>query len=219
VKIRGSRVEVGEIEVVLNQHSAVREVAVVARENRAAENQLVAYVVLRQQGTTTVNDLRSFMKAKLPDYMIPAAFVLLDILPITPNGKVDRRALPELDPRRPELEQAFVAPQNDFENSIATVWRDALHLEKVGIHDNFFDLGGHSLLLVQVHSRVQRLVDRDLSLIEMFEHPTVHSLATHLGQETRHSLQENQNHIQNKIDSKSRITRQRLQRQRLSHGE
>ena len=173
VKIRGFRIEVGEIEAVLNQHPAVREVAVVARENRAGENQLVAYIVLRQQVTTTVSDLRSFMKAKLPDYMTPAAFVLLDLIPLTPNGKVDRRALPEPDPGRPELEQAFVAPQNDFENSIATVWRDALHLDKVGIHDNFFDLGGHSLLLVQLHSHVQKLVGRDLSLIEMFEHPTV----------------------------------------------
>ena len=219
VKIRGFRIEIGEIEAVLNHHPAVRGVAVVARENRAAENQLVAYVVLRQQETTTVGDLQSFMKAKLPDYMIPAAFVFLDILPLTPNGKVDRRALPEPDPGRPELEQAFVAPQNDLENNIATVWRDALHLEKVGIHDNFFDLGGHSLLLVQVHSRVQRLVSRDLSLIEMFEHPTVHSLADHLSQGTREFVKQSQDRSQNRIDNKIRITRQRLQRQRLSQGE
>jgi hypothetical protein len=159
------------------------------------------------------------MKAKLPGYMIPATLVLLEILPLTPNGKVDRRALPEPDPRRPELEQAFVAPQNDFEKSIAAVWRDALHLEKVGIYDNFFDLGGHSLLLVQVHSRVQGLVGRDLSLIEMFEHPTVYSLANHLSQGTREFVKQSQDRIQTRVDRKNRITRQRLQRQRLSQGE
>ena len=131
---------------------------------------------------------------------------------------MDRRALPAPGPR-PELEQAFVAPQNDFENGIATIWRDALHLEKVGIHDNFFDLGGHSLLLVQVHSRVQKLVGRDLSLIEMFEHPTVYSLANHLSQGTREFVKQSQDRIQTRIDSKSRITRQRLQRQRFSQGE
>ena len=166
-----------------------------------------------------LTELRSFIKAKLPDYMIRAAFVLLDLIPLTSNGKVDRRALPEPDPGRPELEQAFVAPQNDFENSIATVWRDALHLEKVGIHDNFFDLGGHSLLLVQLHSRVQKLVGRDLSLIEMFEHPTVYSLANHLSQGTREFVKQSQDRIQTRIDSKSRITGQRLQRQRFSQGE
>ena len=210
----------------LSQYPGVSEAVVVAREDVAGDpsaplrtgKQLVAYFVPNQEPAPAIHELRRFLKAKLPDYMVPSAYVFLDSIPLTSNGKVDWRALPEPDSRRPELEPAFVAPQNDFENSIATVWRDALHLEKVGIHDNFFDLGGYSLLLVQVHSRVQRLVSRDLSLIEMFEHPTVYSLANHLSQGKREFVKQSQDRIETRIDSKSRITRQRLQRQRRSQG-
>jgi acyl carrier protein len=122
------------------------------------------------------------MQEKLPDYMIPAAFILLDALPLTANGKVDRRALPAPDGIRPDLETRYVAPQNEVERTLAVIWQKALGLDKVGAHDNFFDLGGHSLLLTEVHSMLQETFKRTISLVDMFRYPTITTLATFLSQ-------------------------------------
>jgi hypothetical protein len=155
----------------------------VARPDGSGGNRLVAYVVESEGRPTTTGELRRHLKNTLPDYMIPASFVTLDALPLTPNGKVDRKALPEADGVRPELEEAYVAPRSEIERLIAGVWQDALRVEKVGVHDNFFNLGGHSLLIVQVNSKLREVLQAEVSIIEMFKYPTVSALAEHLSRE------------------------------------
>jgi amino acid adenylation domain-containing protein len=177
VKIRGHRVEVGEIEMTLLDHHGVKEAVVVPREDQADETRLVAYVVPAQAATPTIGDLRRLLQARLPDYMVPSAFVLLDALPLTPNGKVDRRALPAPDQARPSLDDTFVAPRTPVEEGLAAIWAQALGVEQVGIHDNFFELGGHSLLATQVMSRLCNTFQVELPLRSFFDAPTLASLA------------------------------------------
>ena len=198
MKIRGYRIELGEIESVLNQHAAVRESVVIADagfsseqsesgnrkakiENPQSERRLVAYVVVNDPAPS-INDLRNFLKAKLPEYMIPSAFVFLESLPLTPNGKVDRKALPVPDQARPELEAIFVRPRNPVEEMLAEIWAEVLKVERIGIHDNFFDLGGHSLLATQVVSRMRRALQVEIPLRALFETPTVAGLAERIGE-------------------------------------
>jgi len=177
VKIRGYRIEVTEIEMALLNHDAVREAIVVAREDHAGEQRLLAYLVPTGCFIPTVRELRSFLNERLPDYMIPSAIVILDTLPLTPNGKVDRRALPTPGGERPELETPFVAPRTPVEKALAQIWADVLSLDQVGIHDNFFELGGHSLLATQVISRVINAFNVKLPIKSLFESPTVADMA------------------------------------------
>jgi len=182
VKIRGFRVELGEIEAVLGGHPALREVVVLAREDGSGSKRLVAYVIPAQKPVPTVSELRNFLREKLPEYMVPSAFVMLETLPLTPSGKVDRRALPTPDGARPELEGAFVAPRTPVEKELAGIWTQVLDVERVSIYDNFFDLGGHSLLATQVISRVRTTYQVDLPLRRLFEMPTVAGLAALIAQ-------------------------------------
>ena len=175
VKLRGYRVELGEIEAVLAGHPAVHEAVTLVREETLEDQRLVAYVV-SPQGVTP-SDLRQHLKQKLPEYMVPAHFVMLDAFPLTPSGKVDRKALPIPDESRTLLETAFVAPRTPTEGQLAKIWQEVLKLDKVGTQDNFFELGGHSLLATQVLSRVRRALDVDVPLRAFFENPTVAGLA------------------------------------------
>lgn len=184
VKIRGFRIELGEIEAVLAQHPNVRESVVITREDIANERRLAAYVVPEQKEVYSVNELRHFLKEKLPDYMLPSAFVMLEILPLTTNGKVDRGALPMPENLRPELAASYQAPQSEVEKTIAKVWQEVLHLEKVGVNDNFFDLGGHSLLIVAANDKLKQYLRQDISIVEMFQNPTITSLAQYLSQKS-----------------------------------
>jgi hypothetical protein len=179
LKIRGYRIELGEIESVLRQHPGVRENVVLAREDSPGDKRLVAYIVASDR-QPEINELRDFLKRKLPDYMVPSAFVLLDCLPLTPNGKVDRRALPAPAQSRAEQTNPFVAPRTPGEESLARIWAEVLKLEKLGIHDNFFDLGGHSLLATQVISRVRQTFAMDIALRALFETPTVAGMIEHI---------------------------------------
>jgi amino acid adenylation domain-containing protein len=172
VKIRGLRIELGEIEALLMQHPQVREAIIIADKERSGEHRLIAYVVPSQE-TVSTSDLYNFLKQKLPDYMIPSAFVLLDTLPLTSNGKVDRRILSTLNVSTESLVASFVQPRSSLEKTLAAIWANVLRLEKVGIYDNFFNLGGHSLLATQVISRVQEAFSVDLSVRQLFEFPTV----------------------------------------------
>ncbi|MBA2448198.1 MAG: amino acid adenylation domain-containing protein [Chloroflexi bacterium] len=185
VKIRGFRVEPGEVEVVLGQHPAVREAVVLAREDQRGDQRLVAYVVAVQDSTPTPTDLRGFLRAKLPEYMVPAAFVPLAALPLTPNGKVDRRALPAPDRSGPELDSGFVPARTPVEATLARMWAEILGLDRVGIHDDFFALGGHSLLATQLVSRVRDAFRVDLPLRRLFETPTIAGLAEGIEREGR----------------------------------
>jgi non-ribosomal peptide synthase protein (TIGR01720 family) len=176
VKIRGFRIEPGEIEAVLGQHPSIRESVVIAREDTPGDKRLTAYLIPASGLAPTAGELRSFLKERLPGYMVPAAFVLLDRLPLTPSGKVDRRALPAPDQTRPELEKAFVAPRNASEEALTKIWVEVLRLEKVGIHDNFFELGGDSILSIQIVARANRSGLR-LTPKQVFQYQTIAELA------------------------------------------
>ena len=178
VKIRGFRIEPGEIEAVLNQHPGLRETLVTAREKVPGDKRLVAYIVPNREPAPTIRELRSFLKQKLPNYMVPSAYVVLDSLPLTLNGKVDRRALP--DPGSAELKNPFVAPRTPIEKTLATIWASFLKLEQIGVHDNFFELGGHSLLATQVLFRTREFFQMELPLRILFEKPTIAALAEHI---------------------------------------
>jgi amino acid adenylation domain-containing protein len=178
VKIRGFRIELGEIEAVLSEHRGVQGCVVVAREDRIGEKRLVGYVVVEEgEGGVTGGELRRYLKEKLPEYMVPGVWVLLDELPLTANGKVDRRGLPEPEGTRPELESGYVEAGTETEKLLAEIWTQVLGLERVGVHDNFFDLGGQSLIATQVVSRTRKALNIDLPLRRLFESPTVAELA------------------------------------------
>ena len=187
VKIRGFRIELNEIESILIQHPEIREVVVIAREDHPGNKQLVAYVVpeysLSDDHSLTVIILRTFLKEKVPEYMIPAAIVILDNIPLNSNGKVDRKSLPAPDGEILRGDQAFVAPSNSIETLIADVWSQVLGLERVGINDNFFDIGGNSLLVIQVHTKLQEILGQDISIVNLFRYPTINVLTQFLNQE------------------------------------
>ena len=177
VKIRGFRIEPGEIEAVLGEHDVVRETAVLTKPDSQGNKQLVAYVVTQQGETTDAPTLRAFLKERLPEYMVPSLVMLLDEMPLTPSGKIDRRALPEPDKSARAVVQAFVAPRTAVEAVVAKVWSEILAAERVGVNDNFFDLGGHSLLATQVISRLKTSFKINLPLRSLFESPTVAELS------------------------------------------
>ncbi|ASC71036.1 Non-ribosomal peptide synthetase [Halomicronema hongdechloris C2206] len=180
VKLRGFRIELGEIETVLLRHPAISQAVVVAHQNASGEPQLVGYVV-PAAASLSPSALRSYLQEQLPDYMVPAAMVLLEELPLTPNGKVDRKGLAKLNPNL-DLDTTYRAPTTELETIIADLWKDILHLDKVGIHHNFFDIGGHSLLVVAIHSKLQNKLQREFPLISLFKYPTVGDLAQYLSQ-------------------------------------
>ncbi len=175
IKLRGFRVELGEIEVALGQHPAVRDVVVTMREDQPGDKRLVAYVQPRD-AALAASSLREFLRERVPDYMIPAAYVLLDSFPLGPTGKVDRRALPAPEARR-QVAAEYVAPTSPTEQAIAAIWSDLLGIAEIGVNDSFFDLGGNSLLLVQVHGKLKAAFGRDVPLLELFRYPTVAALA------------------------------------------
>ncbi len=171
VKVRGVRIELGEIESQLLQHPGVDEAAVVTRENTRGDKRLVAYVA----GRVSDDVLHEFLRERLPDYMVPPVIVVLESLPRNANGKVDRRSLPDLSGRDPQ--PTFVAPRTDMEATLAREWSEVLGLRQVGVHDNFFDLGGHSLTAVQLVSRIQRVIGHPVTLLDLFQAPTIEGFA------------------------------------------
>jgi amino acid adenylation domain-containing protein len=177
VKIRGYGVEIGEVEKALRTHACVKEVVVVARQNTLGEAYLVAYFTSSRQPSPSIGELRRFLNQKLPDYMAPSTFMLLDTIPLTPNGKLDRKALPVPDSSRPQLDVAYVAPRTSIERRLVGIWEEILDLRPIGIHDDFFDLGGHSLMGASLMAQVQRDFQVDLPLKLLFQCPTVAKLA------------------------------------------
>lgn len=177
VKLRGFRIELGEIESLLSLHPTVKDAVVTVREDVAGDQRLVAYLVVQPESSLSVEDLRRFLQQKLPDYMIPSAFLALQNFPLTANGKVDRKALPAPDKINAQIEQFFVAPRNSLEAQIAEIWSQVLRVEKVGIHHNFFTLGGHSLLMTQLISRMRDALGVELLIQEVFANPTLAELS------------------------------------------
>jgi acyl carrier protein len=181
VKIRGFRIELGEIEAVLRQNPAVQDAVVIGQEYDLNDKRLVAYVVPSQEQVFSTSELRRYLKQKLPDHMVPSAFVRLEALPLTPNDKVDRRALPMPDRIR-SVEETFAPPLTLFEEVLAGIWSEVLRLDSVGIHDNFFELGGHSLLAVRVLAQIEKTFGKNLPLATLFQSPTIEQLANILRQ-------------------------------------
>jgi amino acid adenylation domain-containing protein len=182
VKLRGFRIELGEIEAALRTHRGVADVTVVLRED-GSDRRLVAYVVGHGDDTLAWDALRAHLRVTLPPYMTPAAFVQMDALPVNANGKIDRRALPPPAAERLTTNATYVAPNSAIEEQITAIWKQLLELDRIGIEDNFFDLGGHSLLLIRVHARITEVLNRNLPIVDLFEFPTVASLAAHLSKD------------------------------------
>lgn len=186
VKIRGFRVELGEIEVLLSKHPMVKECALDSRENNFGQTMLVAYVVVKDRyrshfrSASLHTEWMSFLKEKLPEYMIPARFIILESLPLTPTGKVDKKSLPNLILERPEMITDFVPPRTRMENEIAQIWKETLQLNKVGIKDNFFELGGNSILATIVQQKLSQQLSITIEVIDLFQYPTIESLAKEL---------------------------------------
>ncbi|PSB59113.1 non-ribosomal peptide synthetase, partial [Chamaesiphon polymorphus] len=183
VKIRGFRVELGEIEAVLSQHPDVLQTIAIARENGNGDKSLIAYVVPKNPTTFISRELRQFLTQKLPSYSIPARFVVLAELPLTPNGKIDRRALPALDSHSDTLERAYVKPCDELELQLTTIWERVLGIHQVGIEDNFFDLGGNSLMTVKIVAEIERELAKRLAVATLFQAQTIKQLAIILRQE------------------------------------
>jgi acyl-coenzyme A synthetase/AMP-(fatty) acid ligase/acyl carrier protein len=175
VKIRGRRIEPGEVEAALRENPEIQEAAVVAHENIAGEKRLVGYVVWREGAVTDVREVRSYLRQRLPDYMLPSALVALERLPLTPNGKLDRKMLPAPEGRQEEA--PYLAPRTPMEEMLVRVWAEALRVERIGVHDNFFDLGGHSLIATSMISRVRSEIGIEMPLQSVFEAPTLEAFA------------------------------------------
>jgi len=204
VKIRGFRIELEEIEALLGKYPAIQEAIIEVREEECKDNRLIAYIVPAQGGAPTVSELCNYLKEKLPDYMVPSAFAFLDSLPLTPAGKVDRRALPEPGNARPGLDAAYVPPRTPLEEEVAKIWAEVLSLDRVGIHDNFFELGGHSLLGVNLIAQIQRDLHVNLPLRFLLESPTIAQLAARIKatqDEGLHVQEEKENYFLVKLES------------------
>ncbi|HVR95771.1 MAG TPA: amino acid adenylation domain-containing protein [Thermoanaerobaculia bacterium] len=187
VKIRGFRIELGEVEAALAEYPLVRDAVVTAREDVPGDPRLVAYLVADEGAAPTAPELRGFLQELLPEYMIPSTFVVLEAFPLTPAGKVDRRALPAPESTLAQSSALYVAPRTPIEGVLAQVWAELLQAERVGIHDNFFELGGHSLLATQVVSRVRSLLGIEVPLRALFERPTLSGFA-YIVESARRSL-------------------------------
>jgi natural product biosynthesis luciferase-like monooxygenase protein len=213
VKVRGHRIELGEIEAVLAEQPDVAQSVAMVREDTSGDARLVAWLVARPGRNIDASALRDALRARLPDFMVPQALVVLDAFPHTPNGKVDRKALPAPEAGAAAAAPAaeFVAPADELEGRIAEVWKDVLKLAQVGTRDNFFDLGGHSLLAVQAHRRLRQALQRDLSITDIFRFPTIQSLAAHLADGNRGGAQHGSDRAQGR--------RAAMQRRQLQRGD
>jgi acyl carrier protein len=192
VQIHGYRIECSEIENHLGLHPDIQDVAVIDREVAPGDRRLVAYFITASENgkkriTPGSNQLRDWLGKHIPDYMIPSVFETVDTMPLNANGKVNIDALPMPSWDRPELDVDYKAPQTEIEKTIAALWQELLRVEKVGINDNFFDLGGHSLLLTRVHSRLNEKIQnkKELTIVDLFRYPTIHSLAKYIEEDEK----------------------------------
>jgi len=212
VKIRGFRIELNEIESMLARHPAVKDCAVLARTDSGPEPRLVAYLVTGRDGAPDVESLRAHLAQALPEYMIPSAYVFLEAFPLTVNGKLDREALPSPGSERPRLASEYVAPQTDVEKIVADLWQAALRQDTVGVNDNFFDLGADSLMITVVHRQLLSQLKREIPITDLFQFPTIRSLAEHLGQKQAES------DLGDKTQARAQLQRAAMARNRRPGG-
>jgi acyl-coenzyme A synthetase/AMP-(fatty) acid ligase len=182
IKVRGQRVEIAEIDIALSKHESIKEAVTIAREDTPGDKRLVAYVVPNQRPASTSKDLRMFLQERLPDYMVPSVFVFVEAMPLTPSGKLDRRALPIPCQVRDNDTAGCVMPSDTVEHQLVEIWQKLLNVQPVGINDNFFDIGGHSLLLLKLHGELQATFKVDIPMVELFVYPTIHTQALYLRQ-------------------------------------
>jgi acyl carrier protein len=188
VKVRGHRVELGEIESGLMALPGIKEAVVTVGNGEEGETYLCAYVVPGDESDINISVLRQGLSSRLPGYMIPSYFVKIKQIPLTSSNKVDRRALPEPETYRPQLETAFLESATGMEKLIAGIWQEVLNLDKIGINDNFFDLGGNSLSLVKVIVKMRKVLEREIPTVMMLRYPTVHLLAQHIMDEDQTNI-------------------------------
>ena len=169
MKIRGYRINLGEIEATLVQHQDVRQAVVLAREDRLEDKRLIAYIVSELNHKSTSRELRGFLKTKLPDFMIPSYFIFLDALPLTPNGKVDRKALPAPDSISCHPERDFIAPRDNIELQLVQIWEEILNVRPIGVTESFFDIGGHSLLVMRLISQIKSKFGKNFPVATLFK--------------------------------------------------
>ena len=208
VKVLGHRIELAEIESVLGHHPAVRQTVVVARADRPGEKHLVAYVVPAAAAAISAPELREFLRSRVPDYMVPSAFIVLESFPLSPNGKVERAALPAPEAASSPAPQPTAPPRTAIEQKIEVVWRKILGRERVGLEENFFDAGGDSLQLIEAHSELEKTLTTKISITDLFAHTTISSLAWHI------SHQENETAAFAKIRDRARKQKEGLARQK-----
>ncbi|HKN84850.1 MAG TPA: amino acid adenylation domain-containing protein [Pyrinomonadaceae bacterium] len=209
IKLNGFRIELKEIEAVILEHPSVHDAVVVSRQStNDAPTELIAYIVSRNRDLKNA-ELRSFLRDRLPEYMVPSAYVSLSALPLTVNGKVDRKKLPDPQENSSPPAIKYVAPCTDTERIIASIWREELQVEKAGIHDNFFDLGGSSLIMVRVFDRLQTTFGNRLKMVELFRHPTIATLAKHLSQDQPEAF--SQARVDNLVNRQKEARSQRRQ--------
>jgi amino acid adenylation domain-containing protein len=218
VKVRGFRIELGEIESVLTRHPDVRDAVVLARDDRSRGRRLVAYVTSDSETRPTAVELRSHLQAELPSHMVPAVFVMLDTLPLTANGKVDRKALPAPDGTRQELQTSFVAATTDAEQKIAAIWKEAIGIDSIGVDDNFFEVGGDSLVMIEVQWKLKDVFGSDVPLAQMFQHPTVRSLAAALSRPAREDDAAASSTSRSRAQTRLEAVKQREQRRGKRHS-
>ncbi len=214
VKVRGYRIELGEIENTLQEHQQIDAVKVIVREDKPGDKRIVAYMVTANQSHIDVNDLKQFTRERIPDYMVPSAFVRLDQFPLTMNGKIDKRALPSPHDHEVISKRQYVAPQNELELTISRVWQQVLGIKQIGINDNFFDLGGNSMLAVQVHQQLCNGLKVQFPMVGLFQYPTISTIAQYLRQDEQlpqNSLQATANraHRQNKSFSGAKFRQEK----------
>lgn len=212
IKLHGNRVEIGEIEVVFRQHPLVRQAAVAAKADDFGNIRLVGYVVPESGETPSVESLRKFIGDRLPDYMVPAVFVVLKTLPLTHNGKIARKELPEPGRSRPMMEQAYIAPSSAIERSLSEVWAQVLSLDQVGLYDNFFDLGGTSILAVNLITVMKQKLSLEVSIVKLFQYTNISLLAKYLSQS------QNDQPAYDKIQNRAQRRRAALSRKKQSAG-
>jgi acyl carrier protein len=182
VKIRGLRIELGEIENRLQSHESIKEAVVIVRES-GEDQYLCAYVVPTRETKIDTPELRQYLSRMLPDYMIPSYFVTLEKIPVTLNGKVNRKALPEPTGQRQGMKVPYAAPEAEKEKIIAQLWQEILQVDKIGIYDNFFELGGNSINLIQLTRKLQDAFQQEIPMVKMFMYPTISSLVDYLNRE------------------------------------
>ena len=209
VKLRGFRIELGEIEAILVTHPSVDQAVAIIREEGFGDKRIVAYVTVRADQEFSEIELRGHLKKKLPDYMLPSIFVKMDTMPLTPNGKIDRKSLPSPKMERPELSQELILPQDELQKSLSLFWGKVLKIDKIGIDDNFFDLGGDSLLSVQLVTLLEKEMKTDIPVVKFFQYPTIRSFAEYI-----ESKKISKRDMQDRSESRASLQRKSLAQRR-----